>query len=196
MAIGDSYTVGEGVGKNETWPNLLTLDLQKNGVDIQLVANVARTGWLTQHVLELEVPLITNYSPTFATLLIGVNDWVQEIEISIFAANFAKIIDRVQKILPDPLKMIILTIPDFSVTHIGEIFGAGRDIKLGLLEFNQIIKNEAETRHLPVVDIFPLSQGMGNDPELVGSDGLHPSAKEYQLWEEEIFPTALQLLTE
>lgn len=45
------------------------------------------------------------------------------------------------------------------------------------------------------VDIFPISQQMKNNKELVAADGLHPSAKEYAIWETLIFPAAKQLLS-
>ncbi|KKU90344.1 MAG: Lipolytic protein G-D-S-L family [Microgenomates group bacterium GW2011_GWA1_48_10] len=196
VAVGDSYTVGEGVDREETWPSLLTKHLQEEGLEIELTANVARTGWLTQHVLELQMPLFEKYQPTFATLLIGANDWVQEVSPEQFRTNFLAIVFRMQAVLPDKKKMVALTIPDFSVTRIGEIFGTGREVTTGIKEYNQVLTEVCLENSVSVVDIFPLSQGMKNDPDLVGLDGLHPSAKEYQLWEKEIFPVALELLKE
>jgi len=46
------------------------------------------------------------------------------------------------------------------------------------------------------VDIFQLSQDMKDDQSLVANDGLHPSAKEYVLWEELIYPVVAKLLQE
>lgn len=195
VAVGDSYTVGEGVSRDESWPVLLTSDLQRNNISIDLIANIAKTGWLTEHVLELELPLFEKYGADFATLLIGANDWVQEVNTEKFTNNFQKILDKMQNSMTDPKKIILLTIPDFSVTQVGQIFGTGRNIVQGILEFNEIIIREAQERHLSLVDVFPLSSGMKENPELVALDGLHPSGKEYVLWEKEIFPTALKLLT-
>ena len=196
VAVGDSYTVGEGVGRDESWPALLAADLQKNNIPADLIANIAKTGWLTEHVIELELPLFEKYGADFATLLIGANDWVQEVSAEKFANNFQKILDKMQSSMADPKKIILLTIPDFSVTQVGQIFGTGRNIVQGILEFNEIIIREAQMRSLPLVDVFPLSSGMKDNPELVALDGLHPSGKEYALWEKEIFPVALKLLTE
>ncbi len=194
MPIGDSYTKCEGATKEESWPVLLTNKLQEAGVLVELTANPAKTGWLTGHVIELELPLFEQYHPTFSTLLIGANDWVQDIGVSEFQANLKNIIDQMQKVLPDPSKLILLTIPDFSVTQIGEIFAGEKDVVKGIQEYNQIVFSEGQQRKLPVVDLFPISKEMKNDPELVSIDGLHPSAKEYALWVDVIFPTALKLL--
>jgi lysophospholipase L1-like esterase len=46
-----------------------------------------------------------------------------------------------------------------------------------------------------VVDVFPASKKMGDDPSLVARDGLHPSAKAYAEWEKIIFPVVFELLT-
>lgn len=194
VPIGDSYTKCEGATKEESWPLLLVSHLVENGVGIEFVANPAKTGWMTGHVIELELPLFEQYHPDFSTLLIGANDWVQEVSVSEFQANVKTIIDRMQKVLSNPKNLILLTIPDFSVTQIGQIFAGEKDIEKGIQEFNQIIFAEGQTRDLPVVDLFPISKGMKDDPSLVSMDGLHPSGKEYALWEKEIFPAALKLL--
>lgn len=194
VALGDSYSVGEGVARTESWPHLLVDDLFQNGISIELAANLARTGWLTEHVIELELPLFEKLQPDFATVLIGANDWVQDVPAGKFTDNLRIILDRMQSSMKDPKKIIILTIPDFSATQVGQIFGTGRDIVSGIKEYNGVINREAEIRHLSLIDIFPISQGMKDDPELVALDGLHPSAKEYVLWEKEILPVAMRLL--
>ena len=48
---------------------------------------------------------------------------------------------------------------------------------------------------MSVADINPVSKGM-TDASFVVSDGLHPSAKEYILWEEVIYPVAEKVLKE
>jgi len=87
-----------------------------------------------------------------------------------------------------------VTIPDFGVTPTGPKYSRGRNIHEGIMQFNQIVTEEARKRGLSVVDIFPLSKKMGQDKSLVAKDGLHPSAKEYAMWEKIISPAALELL--
>src|SRR5689334_4034095 len=72
VAIGDSYTIGEGAQPGEAWPNLLTKHLSDRGIDIELVANPSRTGWTTLNALNSEMPVFVQARPNFATLLIGV----------------------------------------------------------------------------------------------------------------------------
>ena len=159
---------------------------------MDLIANPSKTGWTTQDLIDHELPVFDASDPSFATVLIGVNDWVQEVSKEKFHSNLKFILDHVQKRTGD--KTVLITIPDFSITPEGPEYSKGRDIQKGLQEFNAIIKAEAKDRSLQCVDIFPVSLEMKGKPDLTGSDGLHPSAKEYALWEKLIFPAALKIL--
>jgi len=192
VALGDSYTIGEGATESESWPNVLTGHLRDAGLDIKLVANPSVTGYTTKDLIDLELSIFESSEPTFATLLIGVNDWVQGVSEEDFRENLIVILDRMQAKLPDKSKIVLVTIPDFGVTPVGANFSNGRDIAEGIDRYNMIIKSEGVRRNIGVVDIYPLTQQMKGD--LVSTDGLHPSAKEYALWEKLIFPVAREIL--
>jgi acyl-CoA thioesterase I len=194
IALGDSYTIGEGSKQGEAFPDLLTQHLNVDGIDITLSANPSVTGWTSQDLIERELPVFDQIKPNFVTLLIGVNDWVQGVDSSSFHKNLNYILDHIQSSLPDKSKVLLITIPDFGVTPTGKRYSAGRDISKGVTGFNNIIKMEARVRDLPVADIFPETQKMKDNPELTARDGLHPSAKEYALWEKIIYPVAYKLL--
>jgi acyl-CoA thioesterase I len=193
--IGDSYTIGEGAGEEHSWPALLTKHVNEAGIPIRLVANPARTGYTTQNAIDNELPLFIKSKPDFATLLIGVNDWVQGIDGKTFRTNLVYLIDEMQKAMSKKSRLLLVTIPDFSAAPGGQQYARGRNISEGLDHFNNIIKDEASKRNLKVVDIFDLSKEMSKDATLIAVDDLHPSAKEYALWEEKIFPVALSILS-
>jgi acyl-CoA thioesterase-1 len=193
-AIGDSYSIGEGASEQESWPTLLARHLTASGTGMVLVANPSRTGWTTQQAIDAELPVWRAARPEFASVQIGVNDWVQGVDARTFQRRLALLLDAMQKVLPDTNRLFLVTIPDFSVTPTGARYSGGRDIAGGLAEFNGIIKAAAAARGLQVVDVFALSQKMKGDPTLMARDGLHPSAKEYAQWEAMIFPIAKKLL--
>lgn len=193
VALGDSYTIGEGVPPGEAWPSVLTDHLRREGIGIELMANPSVTGWTASQLIEHELPVLEEARATFATVLIGVNDWVQGVEIDAFRANLQSIVDRVQSALPDPQTLILLTIPDFSVTPAGAQYSRGRDITAGIAAFNEVIAGVARERSLALVDLFPLSRQL-TASEFVAEDGLHPSGAAYGRWEELIFPVALRVL--
>ncbi|MGB8353313.1 MAG: SGNH/GDSL hydrolase family protein [Chthoniobacteraceae bacterium] len=195
-AIGDSYSSGEGASPELSWPALLARHLRASGLDIDLVANPSRTGWTTGDAIDSELPVFIQARPDFATLQIGVNDWVQGVDAATFQKHLVILLDKMLAVLPDRTRLLVVTIPDFSVTPAGASFGGGRDISAGLAAFNAIILHEAEKRGVKAVDIFGLSRHVRDDPGLVAEDGLHPSAKEYAAWEKLIFPAARKLLSD
>lgn len=194
IAIGDSYTIGEGVDKSQNYPSLLTKHLRDSGVDIELIANPSVTGYTTQNVIENELSVYDNANPTFATLMIGTNDIVQGVSQKTFQQHFVQILDHMQEKLPKKQNLIVLTISDFSITPFWHKYYSYFVVRKEIYIFNQIIKQEAVKRNLSVVDITAISSEMDSDLTFYTNDGLHPSAKEYVVWEKEIYPAALMLL--
>lgn len=194
LPLGDSYTICTGASEQQSWPLLLTAGLNEAGVPCRLTKNPARNGYSSADLIREELPLVKELKPTFVTLLIGVNDWVRGVPQDTFALHLTYILNTLQKQLPDKGKIILLTIPDFGVTPTGKLYARGRDISKGIESFNDVIRREAVERGLPVVELFALSQHMGEDASLVSSDGLHPSAAEYALWYQRLLPVARNLL--
>lgn len=196
LPLGDSYTIGEGAKPEEAWPNILVNNLNNNNIEVNLLGNPSVTGWTSQQLIDNELPIFEEKKPNFTTILIGVNDWVQEVSKEQFEINLIYILDFVQERLPDKSKVLTVTIPDFGVTKGGMQYLKGRDSKIGLTEFNNIIKKHSKARNLPCIDIMPISNRMANESDLVAADDLHGSAKMYALWEELIRPEAIKLLRE
>src|SRR5438309_4042465 len=99
VAIGDSYSIGEGALPNESWPALLTRHLNDKGLHVDLVANPSRTGWTTQQAIDRELPVFVAAKSNFATLQIGVNDWVQGVDENSFRKRFTSLVDRMLDVL-------------------------------------------------------------------------------------------------
>ncbi len=195
IALGDSYTIGEGAQPNEAWPSLLENDLNKLNIPIKLVANPSVTGWTTQDLIDKELPVLREHGADFVTLLIGVNDWVQEVTIDTFSINFTYILEEIYKNLSNRNNLLVINIPDFGITPEGGQYSKGRDISKGLEEFNNKIQEICDARNIPVVDIFPSSKRMEAEAELVAEDGIHGSAKAYAIWEKLILPEAYKILS-
>jgi lysophospholipase L1-like esterase len=194
MALGDSYTIGEGLPEAGRFPDQLSNMLKERGAPVELCPNPARTGWTTRDLIENELPLFKKAKPELATLLIGVNDWVQGVDETTFRKNLAFILDEMIRVLPSSDRLLVLTIPDFSATPEGAKYGRGRDITAGIARFNAIIAEECIQRNLNLTDIFPATREMKGNPVLTAADGLHPSADEYRLWASMLLPRALEVL--
>jgi acyl-CoA thioesterase-1 len=194
MPIGDSYTIGEGVAEEESWPRQLEDSLKRDGVAIELVANPSVTGYTTEDALTLELPQFESVKPDFATVLIGANDIGRGVTPELYQSQLRQLLDRMQEVTTNKKHIILLTIPDFTASPVGKQYGGTAASQI-LSQFNDIIREEGEARGLPVVDLFPISKQMETNFDLVSPDGLHPSGAEYQLWVELIAPVAKQLLT-
>ncbi|HET6224704.1 MAG TPA: SGNH/GDSL hydrolase family protein [Bacteroidia bacterium] len=194
VALGDSYTIGTGATETQTWPTVLCKHLKESGIPIQLIANPAHNGWTTADVIEKELPVLDQSKATFVSLLIGVNDWVRGVEISTFKYNLIVILDHIQKVLPDKQNIVLITIPDCGVTPTGAQYSNGRNISQGIQSFNEIIRAEARNRGLPIAELFEVSKEMGKNADLIAPDGLHPSAKGYASWEQQIYPVVYKVL--
>jgi acyl-CoA thioesterase I len=194
LSLGDSYTICEGLAENERWPNLISARMEENNTGAELVYNPSRTGFTTDDLIKQELPVFYKTKPDMVTILIGVNDYVRGYDTAHFHKNLTYILNKVQQGLKIKTNIILITIPDYSVTPAGKNYTNGRDVGKDLQIWNAIIKQEAVLRKLSYVDIFPTTQKMKDDPELVSSDELHPSAKEVALWADLIEPEFKKLV--
>ncbi len=194
VALGDSYTIGTGASLEQSWPAVLTRHLQSEGIKINLVANLAIAGKTAQQVIQEQLPVFEKFHPSFATLLIGANDCVQGVDVNTFAQRLAIVIERMLVVLPQKDRLVVLTIPDFSITPQGSSWPDPHNLREKIRTFNNVIVQKAASHGLVVVDLYNVSRGMKDDSSLVSSDGLHPSAKEYAVWEKFIYPTVHQIM--
>lgn len=194
VAVGDGYVLGQGVSPLQSWPAQLTSQLTKRQVEVELVKVAAHPEWTTLQVLENGILMVKEADPDVVTLQIGVNDWIQGIDNATFSERFERILVELQKIVPAN-KIVILTIPNISVTPNAALYANGRDLKAGIEAFNEIILNTAESMDITTVDIFTLSSEMA-DPLYVSYDGFYPSDKENLRWVEGIYPYVRRVISE
>lgn len=191
VAIGDSYTIGEGVGEEQAWPVILTDHLRREGVAIELVDNLAVSGYTSEDGIEEELPALESLSPDFITIFLGANDVYRGVPQETFRANLGVLLDTALVHVGQADRVMAITIPDFSLSPAARLYPlvSTKEIE----EFNTIIEEEAAARSISIADIFPLSQELGRDRSMFVGDGLHPSVKQLKLWEEIIFETVKPL---
>ena len=100
LPLGDSYTIGQSVTKNERWPNQLVEKFASSGTKLQITANPSVTGYTSQDLIDRELPLVPKIKPDFVTVLIGVNDYVQGVDSVTFQKNLNYILTSLQKSRP------------------------------------------------------------------------------------------------
>ena len=194
LAIGDSYTIGEGVAAGSRWPDQLVARLHEAGMAIGAAEIIATTGWTTDELLagiEAAGP-----KPPYAlvSLLIGVNNQYRGRSPENYGEEFAVLLERAIGMADgEARRVIVLSIPDWGVTPFAAERGTDRAaVSAAIDRFNAINRVQAASRGTHWVDVTGPSREAGRS--LLVEDGLHPSAAQYALWVDRVLPVAAAIL--
>lgn len=193
LALGDSYTIGQGVAVNERFPAQTTALLFQQGIQVQTPTYVATTGWTTTN---LEAAINNNYpnKHTVVSLLIGVNDQYQQRDTTSYRQRFTQLLTKAIELANGKKQNVfVLSIPDYSVTP----FAANADtaqIRQEIDWFNNINYQVTQQYGCPYLDITPSTREARYNSSLIASDGLHPSGAEYKRWADKLLPMLAQVL--
>lgn len=179
LALGDSYTIGEGVAPSENWPHQLAAALHLDTPEI-----LARTGWTTD---ELAAAMDAHaFQPPYAlvTLLIGVNNQYRGRDLQNYRTQFRALLERAIVLAGgNPRRVLVVSIPDWGVTRFGVESGRDRaQIAREIDAFNAAASAISASLHARYVDITAISRDRGGVVDMLAADGLHPSAAMYALW--------------
>lgn len=194
LALGDSYTIGEGVAISQRYPILLTQSLRKEGLRIADPVIIARTGWTTD---ELSAGIdAANPSGTFelVTLLIGVNDQFRGRSIEEYRVQFIAVLNKAIVLTGEkPNRVIVISIPDWSVTPAASGQNEQR-IASEIDALNKINREESQKLGARYVNVTELSRLAIEDKSLITRDGLHFTGEMYSMWLPPLLSEALEIL--
>jgi lysophospholipase L1-like esterase len=192
LALGDSYTIGAFVASEDRFPVQLADMLRRDSIQTSDPDIIATSGWTTGNLLNsLEIaPPQKKYS--FVTLLIGVNNQYQGRSLDEYKTQFTELLTRAI-LYADGIKnhVFVLSIPDYSVTPFGQGYDAQK-IAREIDQFNEANKNISLNLGVHYLDITTISREAKNDPSLIAGDGLHPSAKQYNEWDQLLAPLMIK----
>jgi lysophospholipase L1-like esterase len=162
--------------------------------ELQLVANLGVNGYTSRDLIEDELPALAGLQPEFVTLLIGVNDVVQEVPETTYAANLEEILEVVLASVPAE-RVVCVATPDYTMTPQGGAFGAPDQQRAAIERVNVLLEAACVGRGIRFVpEIFEISLAAVADLSLVAGDGLHPSGAQYTQWVDAIEPAVEELL--
>jgi lysophospholipase L1-like esterase len=198
LALGDSYTIGEGVGASERWPIRLATEMRQAGVPMADPTIVATTGWTTAELLAALDAMSPppDASHDLVSLLIGVNDQYRSLGIAAFRAGFLELLTMAVHFAGrEARRVVVVSIPDWSVTPFAATDPRGRAaIAAEIDAFNEVKRWESRQAGAAFADITALSRQAAADRALLASDGLHPAAEMYRKWSAVILPVALRAI--
>ena len=196
LSLGDSYTIGQSVCSTCNFPEQLKAALldeyqQEEGVDLQIIA---RTGWTTTNLKNAIAEENPDTDFDLVTLLIGVNNQYQKRPFSLYETEFVELVDAAISFVDGrPERLIVVSIPDYAYTPFGQSSNP-EVISQELQAYNDFAQNYCENNGLTYVYITDITQQGLDNPDLVASDGLHPSALAYTKFVERLLPVALDKL--
>lgn len=186
LALGDSYTIGEAVPLTKNFPYQLVQLLRKKGLQVAAPEIIAQTGWTTD---ELDAAIKAHHylmKYDLVTILIGVNNQYRGREALQYKMEFEELLKKaIEFANGKPSHVCVVSIPDYGVTPFAVEMDnnkIAREIDI----FNNINKAVSIQYKTHYVDITPGSREALTDEELVTSDKLHPSGKEYLKWAEKL----------
>jgi lysophospholipase L1-like esterase len=192
LALGDSYTVGEGVSTRESFPYQLHARLRQAGIALQEPYVLAMSGWTSA---ELAAAIQATALPgiyELVSLLVGVNNQYRGLDLESYRVEFRGLLQQsVAFAGGQSQRVVVLSIPDWGQTP----FGRSRDpltIARQIAAFNRVNRAEAiaaGTRYVEITSLEPQA-------DWNAGDGLHPSSKQYAAWLERILPEALAVFKE
>lgn len=192
LALGDSYTIGEALAVEDSWPMQWAHALRANGMDIIDPGIIAKTGWTTDELSaaidEAEANSAIRPPYDLVSLLIGVNNQYRGRSSENYREEFSGLLKRAIAYAGNKKSHVfVVSIPDWGITEFGQ--KSGRDlaqIARELDTYNQINREVSKQAGVHWVDISKVTREIGADPKFYAEDGLHPSRALYALWVKEL----------
>ena len=190
LALGDSYTIGQGVEENERWPNQLSTQLESNGIEVQKTQIIAQTGWKTSDLLNgIADSTLNDYD--LISLLIGVNNQFWSQPFDVFQTEFDSLVNIAIEAVGIE-RIFIVSIPDYGVTPFGS--SNSENIANDIDMYNGYISERCAEEGFPFINVTEISRQLGDSNGALAADNLHPSGYQYSLWVNQMLPSVLDLI--
>lgn len=189
LALGDSYTIGESVCNTCRFPIQLENALEQLTNKSVHTDIIATTGWRT----DILIAAIEDQNPDktydFVTLLIGVNNQFQGTPFSVYENEFSQLLTTAINLAQgEKERVVIISTPDYAFTPFGQTTSNPQQISDELDKYNAYAKEIAEKRNVKFLNITDITRRGIAEPNLVASDGLHPSEDAYAEFVDRLLP--------
>lgn len=182
LALGDSYTSGESVPLNKSWPYQLADSLLEDSVRVSSLKVVAHTGWTSADLIVALNKTALTPPYDLVTLQIGVNNQFGGVPFEVFQDEFPELVSRATTLAGDREDhVVVLTIPDYSVTPFGQRLDPDV-IRSEIASYNAFITAALDSTKVNLINVTDISVQAAEDSSLTSRDGLHPSGAQYALW--------------
>jgi lysophospholipase L1-like esterase len=182
VALGDSFTAGQGSADGERWADRLAAGLRAVNPELTY-CNLAVDGASSAAVLE-QIPAALEFKPDLVTVICGANDVLltSRPDIEGYERRFSEILVRLNDAVPEAA---ILTATAPESWHFMELRPRtkARLVK-ALSDLNSVTRTVAARHRVPCLNVAG-HPGL-TDRANFSADGLHPSAQGHERAVQEI----------
>lgn len=197
LALGDSYTIGEGVDEKDRYPVQLVHALNKSGkFNFSPPQIIAKTGWTVD---ELEAGINASETSSegydLVSLSIGVNNQYRGKSVAEFEKEFEAMLQRAIGFARGKKDhVIVISIPDWGVTPFAVNRGSDQaKVSREIDSYNAAKATVCSKYGIAFVEITADYRKIGSKPKMVVEDQLHPSRLVYARWTEKVFKIVNQI---
>lgn len=177
LVIGDSISAGYGVTIDQGWVSLLQKRLSNKGYSYHVV-NASISGDTTRSAAARLGRLLDNTVPEIAIVELGGNDGLRGLMLEEIKQNLDRIISELKARRIDVLLVPMLLPPNY-----GPVYNT---------RFREVYSVLAKAHGIQVGKF--ILEGIGDNPELMQSDGIHPKAEAQGMMLENIWPSLQPML--
>ena len=177
LVFGDSISAAHGLNTEQGWVYLLQQKLKTEHIDATVI-NASISGETTVGGLNRMATILAETQPDILILELGGNDALRGFPIDIIEQNLSKMTDMAQK---ENIKVLL------AGMRIPPNYG-----KQYTEKFHQMYLNLAKRYKVAIVPF--LLEGIGDNPELMQTDGIHPNANAQEKILAHVWPKLVKML--
>ncbi len=159
LVLGDSISAAYGIDKGDGWVQLLATRVARHCPGVA-VENASVSGETTAGGLFRLPQLLERHHPDVVIIELGGNDGLRGLSPVHMQTNFQRMVDLVREAGGIPVLLGMLMPPNYGAAY--------------QRAFAQVFETVAEERDVAFVQFF--LTGVGDRPELMQADGVHPAA--------------------
>ena len=134
---------------------------EQDQIELQIIA---QTGWSTTNLKDAIITAAPATDFDLATLLIGVNNQYRKMPFDVYKTEFEELVNSaISFVRGDASKLIIVSIPDYAFTRLGQSSGP-ETISAELQLYNDFAQNYAEENEITYVYITDITRAGAGKP--------------------------------
>ncbi len=182
LALGDSYTCGEGIPVFESYPYQTMQLLRRQKQKWHAPEIVAKTGWTSFELADYLIHHQLEERYDFVSLLVGVNNQYRGLATADFEEEYDFLIKKALHLADGKKQNVVaISIPDWTLTPFAKK-DAGIAERHAVTAFNEVCAELATRNGISFLDLRAHSDIKPIAATLLAADGLHYSGEMYARW--------------